>query len=368
MHEKQRKLNVDEKASETELPVFICYRQADGADAAKWLHHQLHGKRVDSGGSALRLNVYLDTQAPAVANWKAIHLPSLQRAKALVFVSTPGSYAKVGNDDWVHQELDWWIEHRTAAPIVVATTDDDSRWIPVSLTKNWKDLQRVAFKPSDDSILQPIIQGILLSGTSVLFEDVDRNKKLLKGYRLSLSGIVLLFMISFVGLALTLRVNSQLRDSSRDLKVAQLTIEKMDSQLRDSESHQNDVESAIKGLQEILDKSVCASAVLTQHITSLEKEIPIIESKIRNAENELAKMDLGLMLTVLRGNLTSIQELLSIMRRGATSDTDRKTLSDAISAANQNNKHLGRLINLFEILPPDKEGTKYLENVEDSHL
>ena len=73
-----------------ELPVFICYRQADGMGTAQWLHDTLHGQTISSGENNVKLNVYQDTRAAAVGDWTTIHLPSLQRANAFIFVLTPG--------------------------------------------------------------------------------------------------------------------------------------------------------------------------------------------------------------------------------------------------------------------------------------
>jgi hypothetical protein len=56
----------------SECPVFICYRQDDGGDAAKWLYRALHGHVlpfVPPGHSTKpKLEVYYEQAAPAVGD------------------------------------------------------------------------------------------------------------------------------------------------------------------------------------------------------------------------------------------------------------------------------------------------------------
>lgn len=93
----------------------------------------------------LPLDIYIDLETPGVPDWTAIQRPSLEAAKAMLFVASPGALTCLGPDDWVHQELDWWLTHREAPPIVVETTGDGARWIPKKLIKRWPNLNRLEF-------------------------------------------------------------------------------------------------------------------------------------------------------------------------------------------------------------------------------
>ena len=57
-------------------PVFICYRQDDGKDAARWLASRLHKRRlsfVPEGYDVVpELEVYFDETAPAVEDWTKV--------------------------------------------------------------------------------------------------------------------------------------------------------------------------------------------------------------------------------------------------------------------------------------------------------
>lgn len=128
------------------LNVFLCYRQVDGKETASWLYETLNGLSIEEEGGghhAAVLDVYFDQTAPAVSNWHEVHQPALMRARALIFVCSPGASVKHGKDDWVHNELIWWIKNRRAAPILIDSTGQAERWIPQSIMSRWPDAQRV---------------------------------------------------------------------------------------------------------------------------------------------------------------------------------------------------------------------------------
>ena len=83
----------DPRAGGLELwPIFICYRQVDGLTAARRLHELLDKSEVTGPkGERILLDVYLDQTMPAVADWREIHRPYLERARALIVVCTPGA-------------------------------------------------------------------------------------------------------------------------------------------------------------------------------------------------------------------------------------------------------------------------------------
>jgi hypothetical protein len=97
------------------------------------------------------VRVYYDKTAPGVADWKSLHFPSLQSAKALVVICTPGiatDLSQRGHPDWVYEELRWWARSRHSAPIVVdGTRGEGDRWLPALLLKKWPDINRIDVDP-----------------------------------------------------------------------------------------------------------------------------------------------------------------------------------------------------------------------------
>ena len=124
-------------------PVFICYRQFDGRRYASWIHSALTEGFKARADDTL---VYFDQTAPAASDWTTIHRPALERAGCLIVIATPGLYGEVRND-WVHQELDWWLKHRNTAPILVDPTGEGERWIPQKIKSRWPRAQRINLDP-----------------------------------------------------------------------------------------------------------------------------------------------------------------------------------------------------------------------------
>ena len=196
-----------------EWPVFICYRQTDGKEAAQWLHDKLHGSDLpviaESHSQAVHLDVYFDQTAPAVDDWMKVHQPALQRAKAFLMVCSPGAKHKLGHDDWVYRELEWWLEHRSTAPIIVDPTGEGDRWIPDEIVQRWPNAQRVAVQPSawesfpdkerekqETNTVARIIDGIYGSERHVHYEDLEREKKRSRQLRRLSSGLLILVLVA----------------------------------------------------------------------------------------------------------------------------------------------------------------------------
>src|SRR5262249_22049441 len=79
------------------LLIFLCYRQVDGMRAAEWLFDLLDGESLDgneSPASSTELTIYFDRTARVVGDWRELHQPSLETARSLVFVCSPGAYAE----------------------------------------------------------------------------------------------------------------------------------------------------------------------------------------------------------------------------------------------------------------------------------
>ncbi len=130
-------------------PVFICYRQSDGMTAAARLFELLQDqvvpmpKEADPTVANPQLDVYFDQAAPGVEDWTAVHEPYLKRARAFIVICTPGSKLNEGSSDWVHREIDWWLNNRDMAPILVDPLGEGMRYVPSEIAEKWPNAQRI---------------------------------------------------------------------------------------------------------------------------------------------------------------------------------------------------------------------------------
>jgi WD40 repeat protein len=130
-------------------PVFICYRQSDGRNTAERLFALLHGLRIpraawsDVAENAPALDVYFDQAAPGVGDWTAVHEPYLKRARAFLVVCTPGAKLVEGPHDWVHREINWWLENRHEPPILIDALGEGERYVPAAIVEKWPNAQRI---------------------------------------------------------------------------------------------------------------------------------------------------------------------------------------------------------------------------------
>lgn len=176
------------------LNIFLCYRQIDGKETASWLYEILNGlslaREIGEQHDAEVIEVYFDQTSPAVSNWHEIHQPALMRARALVFVCSPGAYVKHDKDDWVHKELSWWIKNRRAAPMLIDSTGQGERWVPDSIRNRWPDAQRVEIRLAEwerlpeperrqqiERVRARIIHGIRLSESRVRDDILQAKRK-----------------------------------------------------------------------------------------------------------------------------------------------------------------------------------------------
>jgi hypothetical protein len=135
----------DSHAIKSQLwPIFICYRQVDGLAAARRLHELLDKRQVTGPtGEVIEFDVYLDQTMPAVADWREIHRPYLERARALIVICTPGARIVDGPEDWVHKEISWWLDHRHTVPILIDPFRQGIRYVPTSIRERWPEIQRI---------------------------------------------------------------------------------------------------------------------------------------------------------------------------------------------------------------------------------
>lgn len=177
-------------------PVFICYRQSDGRRVAERIFHLLNGilvpqdGTVDSSPVQARLDVYFDQTAPAVGDWTVVQEPYLKRARAFILVCTPGARLVEGTGDWVHREIDWWIQNREQAPILIDALGTGERYVPDSVLKRWPNAQRIEVVLEETSALSPqrqeeaekrtvarVLGGLTQSAGAVYREELKREQE-----------------------------------------------------------------------------------------------------------------------------------------------------------------------------------------------
>jgi hypothetical protein len=221
--------------------IFICYRQVDGVNMARWLFESLHERRLPNAISAQqeppRLAVYFDQAAPAVANWHEVHRPALESSRALLLVCTPGLYARLDGEDWVHMELTWWLQHRQAAPIIVDATGEGARWIPDVVRNRWPNAQWIHIDLESWHILpqaeqatrkeltvQRILGGISASEARTRQEDAQKQRALNRKLKYTLILALLALLGAVAGVCASLwfasKATAQQHEASQQLALS----------------------------------------------------------------------------------------------------------------------------------------------------
>jgi WD40 repeat protein len=216
-----------------EWNVFICYRQVDGRDTAEWLYQLLDQRMLPFIPSTYdnppKLNVYFDQAAPAVANWKEVHLPALQISKAMIVVCTPGIYSKLEPEDWVYMELEWLIKNRKSAPIIIEATPQEGRWVPQLLKHRWPDAQRITLqvnelnemseqdrKSFEERTFLRIVSGIRLSEEGIRFEQLEKEKaqaqRLKKTSRFLMVALAIAIVTALIATVSSIRATQQAKE------------------------------------------------------------------------------------------------------------------------------------------------------------
>jgi hypothetical protein len=190
-------------------PIFLCYRRVDGLLTAEWLYQHLDHQQRDGhaqqrlGPESLKLAIYFDQTAPVVPDWQAVHGTALRRSRAMILVSTPGAANRLGDDDWVHNEIDWWLKNRNSAPIIIDATGEGQRWIPRAVSQRWPDAQRLELRIEEckrlnsdeqivfeERILGRILRGIALSERQVVDENLAREQRTSRRLKLAVTGMI----------------------------------------------------------------------------------------------------------------------------------------------------------------------------------
>jgi hypothetical protein len=128
-------------------------------------------------GGPVHIDAYLDETMPGVEDWRELHRPYLEKARAIIVICTPGAKLNEGSEDYVHNEIDWWLKHREVAPILIDPLMAGLRFVPSQIVQRFPDIQRISLvekewaglsglqlKEKTDSIRRQILGAILPSG------------------------------------------------------------------------------------------------------------------------------------------------------------------------------------------------------------
>ena len=251
--------------------VFLCYRQVDGSSLASWLYGELNKLELDASddgaSSGSVLEVYLDRAAPGYEDWKALHLSHLRTAKALILIATPGAnvdHREDGREDFVQEELDWWLAKRTMAPIVVAAPGIDERYVPKRIRERWPDIQRIEIdverferegddqRRSDRAIaIKRITEAITTSLKDLRFEDLEREDRETNRRRRRLATMAVMAMI-IVGVSYAaLRIAEFAGDKAQEAFANQLAVFSTNTPVTDLEDREAKALYALESMRRL---------------------------------------------------------------------------------------------------------------------
>ncbi|MGD2015300.1 MAG: hypothetical protein PVG84_16225, partial [Desulfobacterales bacterium] len=144
---------------------------------------------------------------PGVEDWMELHRPYLEKARAMIVICTPGTKLNEGPEDYVHQEIDWWLKHREVAPILIDPLMEGLRFVPsqiaerypniqrIALVENeWRSLTETAFKEKTDAIRRQIIGTILPIGAEIYAQELKKERQRARRLRLAFTVSILLLV------------------------------------------------------------------------------------------------------------------------------------------------------------------------------
>src|SRR5262245_48204462 len=220
-------------------PIFICHRRDDGGAAARRVYEALEGQRVAaSEATEVELEPFFAEQtSPGGPSSPDAQRPFLERARAFVVICTPGVCMDLRpeqKEDPVHGEIEWWLENRDAAPILIDAIGN-GRWIPDSIRQQWQNLQWRRCTKEWDSLDEPDLRrrraelrhwivGAILPGASELYvkelgverERVRQRDRALLDTNRSRDGFRRAFAIATALLLVSLALSAFLAKASSD--------------------------------------------------------------------------------------------------------------------------------------------------------
>ena len=130
----------------------------------------------------------------------------------------------------------------------------------MTVRDKWPNAQWVVCRPEDWSpeeragrgelVKRVIIDGIRLSESGVLFEDVLEQRRMIRQYKRLFFSTLAIGLVAIVGLLMVLRVNSQLTESDHKLNEATQAMKKMQRELMQGREDMVNVASILERLME----------------------------------------------------------------------------------------------------------------------
>ena len=159
--------------------LFICYRRADGSDAARSVYELLNNRRLGFTAPGqkgeMRVRAFIDEEMPGASNWVELRLNALMLCRTFVMICTPGARAVLSRRDHVQDEIRWWLKNREQAPILIVAADRDMRWIPRRLARAFPDANCIPLHESTDDLtsaqnefVRSVLRGIHENANEVL--------------------------------------------------------------------------------------------------------------------------------------------------------------------------------------------------------
>ena len=186
--------------------LFIAYRQGtdEGDACASWLHDNLDGTPIQLNDERLvTVRIYWDRDAPAIPDWRAQWRMALKTCRALILVCSTGTRERRQPQDWLFDEIDWWLSHRRTAPLLI-DTGCGSTCVPSRVAKRWPYTQRLLWNAAGSEserlrVIDQIQDGIVISESGIRNEELTssiRKKRVITG--LSIGLFYLLIFVSIL--------------------------------------------------------------------------------------------------------------------------------------------------------------------------
>ncbi|MEA3210912.1 MAG: hypothetical protein QOE70_3969 [Chthoniobacter sp.] len=267
------------KRKPEKLAVFICYRRLDGADEAALVYEQIAGKTLElNDGRTVTIDPYFDVRAPAIDDFRVRHLAHLSVSRAALLICTPdgaerrsppvsrwrrrlgalwwrltGSLRYVAaSRDWLHEEIDWWMENRRTGPMLIDATGEQERFIPRRVRERWPRVQRLLCRvkpwPALGANLPPaidprlgerLLEGIKDSLTKIEYEDLQRVRRLLISVVTALAAVAVALVLAVHWAQRVGKANEEVRRSLVQTHFAQGARDLAEEKLPTAVAHLN---------------------------------------------------------------------------------------------------------------------------------
>lgn len=341
------------------LPIFLCYRQADGSEVAKHVYNLLNKSTVSTivleTGEIQKhqLDVYYDQTSAVQDDWTKIHEPYLKRARALILICTPGAFIDEGPQDWVYKELGWWLKSNRNSPILIDALGSESRYIPKPIAQRWPNAQRIKLIPgeweslSSDELInekrrvkERMLSGIATEGQNWLKQELDiqieLTRKLQTRFRWAFAGLSLATIFAIFAY-------HQFNEALMQRNEAVTAINNIDN-LIDRINFGNTDPNGIQSMQRLCNEAIAVTA-----------ELAYSKSYESNITDRFWQLYYGEM------NLIELRE----MTQNGNSNTRESTYSDIDRAMRYFGDSLKASLSIDSISIPSGNYTAYNPNLPD---